>query len=58
VWALYAFHSALSNYFGNFRYGYGATLAVVLVILGIALSLLYLRFFNFRKLVIDPPIEN
>lgn len=58
VWALYAFHSALSNYFGNFRYGYGATLSVVLVILGIALSLLYLRFFNFRKLVIDPPIEN
>ncbi len=58
VWALYAFHSALSNYFGNFRYGYGATLAVVLVVLGIVLSMFYLRIFNFRKLVADPPIEN
>ena len=58
VWALYAFHLALSNYFGNFRYGYGATLAVVLVIIGVVLSLFYLRFFNFRKLVADPPIEN
>lgn len=58
VWALHAFHSALSNYFGNFRYGYGATLSVVLVIIGITLSLFYLRFFNFRRLVADPPIEN
>ncbi|MFQ5937109.1 MAG: carbohydrate ABC transporter permease [Acidiferrobacterales bacterium] len=58
VWALYAFHSALSNYFGNFRYGYGATLAVVLVVIGIGLSLFYLRFFNFRRLVVNPPIEN
>lgn len=58
TWALNAFHVALSNYFGNLRYGYGATLAVVLVIVGIALSLIYLRFFNFKKLVAEPLVEN
>jgi inositol-phosphate transport system permease protein len=58
VWALHAFHTALSNYFGNFRYGYGATLSVVLVALGIGLSLLYLRLFHFRRLVAAPPIGN
>ncbi|MEE8304699.1 MAG: sugar ABC transporter permease, partial [Candidatus Tectomicrobia bacterium] len=36
----------------------GATLAVVLVLLGVALSLLYLRFFNFKNLVAEPLIEN
>lgn len=58
VWALNAYHTALSNYFGNLRYGYGATLAVVLVFVGVALSLVYLRLFDFKKLVVDPPIEN
>lgn len=58
TWALNAFHTALSNYWGNLRYGYGATLAVVLVVVGIALSLLYLRLFNFKELVTDPQIEN
>ena len=58
TWALNAYHTALSNYFGNLRYGFGATLAVVLVVVGIALSLLYLRLFDFKKLVADPPIEN
>ncbi|MGQ4807844.1 hypothetical protein NKDENANG_01206 [Candidatus Entotheonellaceae bacterium PAL068K] len=58
TWALHAFHMALSNYFGNLRYGYGATLAVVLVLVGVALSLLYLRFFNFKELVAEPLIEN
>ena len=58
TWALNAYHTALSNYFGNLRYGFGATLAVVLVVVGIALSLLYLRLFDFKKLVADPMIEN
>ena len=57
VWALNAYHTALSNYFGNLRYGFGATLAVVLVVVGIALSLLYLRLFDFKKLVAEPLIE-
>ena len=46
------------NYYGNLRYGFGATLAVVLVAVGIALSLLYLRLFDFKKLVAEPLIEN
>lgn len=58
VWALNAYHTALSNYYGNLRYGFGATLAVVLVVVGIALSLFYLRLFDFKKLVAEPLIEN
>jgi inositol-phosphate transport system permease protein len=58
VWALNAYHTALSNYFGNLRYGFGATLAVVLVVVGIAMSMLYLRLFDFKKLVAEPLIEN
>ncbi len=58
TWALNAFHTALNNYFGNLRYGYGATLAVILVILGIGLSLVYLRFFKFKELIAEPLIEN
>lgn len=57
VWSLYAFHSALFNYFGNLRYGFGAALAVVLVAIGITASLLYLRFFKFGELVREPLIE-
>jgi inositol-phosphate transport system permease protein len=58
VWALNAYHTALSNYYGNLRYGFGATLAVVLVVVGITLSLIYLRLFDFKKLVTEPVIEN
>ena len=57
TWALYAFHTAFASYFGNLRYGFGASLSVVLVVLGIALALVYLRFFNFRRLVAKPLIE-
>ena len=42
----------------NLRYGFGATLAVVLVVVGVALSLVYLRLFDFKKLVAEPLIEN
>jgi hypothetical protein len=31
---------------------------VVLVVVGIALSLLYIRHFDFKKLVAEPLIEN
>ncbi|MFO7274964.1 MAG: sugar ABC transporter permease [Bacillota bacterium] len=57
VWALYAFHTALSNYFGNAQYGLGAALATVLVVIGLVASVLYLRFFNFRQLTQRPRIE-
>lgn len=58
VWALTAFHRALSNYFGNAQWGYGSAFAVVLVIVGIILAVLYLRIFRFRELVSEPKIEN
>ena len=57
VWALAAYHTALNNYAGNLQYGYGATLALVLVLIGVVLSLLYLRIFNFDALVARPRIE-
>ena len=57
VWAMAAFRTALNNYGGNLQYGLGATFALVLVIIGTALSLLYLRFFNFQALLSKPRIE-
>lgn len=57
VWALAAFHSALNNYAGNLQYGYGAALALVLVVVGVVLSLAYLKLFDFRTLVAPPRIE-
>ena len=58
VWALATYHTALNNYAGNLEYGYGASMALVLVIVGVALSLAYLRLFNFRNLVSKPLIEH
>ncbi len=57
VWAMAAFRTALNNYGGNLQYGLGATFALVLVVIGTALSLLYLRFFNFQALLSKPRIE-
>lgn len=57
VWALAAYHTALSNYGGNLQYGLGAAYALILVVIGIIASLLYLRFFNFKELVSKPRIE-
>lgn len=57
VWALAAFHTALNNYGGNLQYGLGAAYALALVFIGIALSVAYLRFFNFKELLAKPRIE-
>ena len=57
VWALSAYHSALDNYWGNLQYGYGAALALVLVIIGFIMSFIFLRFFRFKELVRQPRIE-
>ncbi len=57
VWALYAYHQALSNYFGNTQFGFGAALAAVLVAIGIVASLIYLRVFRFREMMGEPKIE-
>ena len=57
VWALSAYHNALENYWGNLQYGYGASLALVLVVVGVIMSLFYLRLFRFKELVKLPRIE-
>ena len=53
VWALYTYHTA----FQNFRFGYGAALSVILVIIGIIAALLYLKAFAFEALMERPRIE-
>lgn len=57
VWSLAAYHTALNNYAGNLQYGYGAAMALVLVVIGSVLALVYLRLFNYRALVAKPLIE-
>lgn len=57
VWALHAYKIALQNYFGNVQFGLGAAMAALLVVIGIVVSLAYLRLFNFRALVAEPKIE-
>ncbi|GAB4564289.1 MAG: sugar ABC transporter permease [Anaerolineae bacterium] len=57
VWSLWAYHRALNNYWGNFQWGFGAALATVLVIIGIIMAFVYMRYFQFSELVQDPKIE-
>jgi inositol-phosphate transport system permease protein len=57
VWSLHAYQLALSNYFGNVQFGLGAAMAAFLVVIGIVVSLFYLRVFNFGALVAEPKVE-
>lgn len=57
VWSLMAYHTALNNYFGNLQYGLGAAMALILVIIGIVMALIYLRVFSYSTLVAKPLIE-
>ncbi len=57
VWALKTYLTALNNYAGNLEYGYGAALALVLVVVGVVLSLAYLKVFDFKTMVRPPRIE-
>jgi len=57
VWALSTYLKALSNYGGALQYGYGAALSLVLVVVGIAVSLIYLKLFDFKSLTAPPKIE-
>lgn len=58
VWSLAAYHTALQNYTGNLEYGLGAAMALVLVMIGIVLSLIYLRVFRYDTLISKPLIED
>ncbi len=57
VWSLHAYNLALSNYSGNVQFGLGAAMAAILVLIGIVVSTMYLRIFNFRTLVTEPKVE-
>ncbi|HID33819.1 MAG TPA: sugar ABC transporter permease [Anaerolineae bacterium] len=57
VWSLWAYHRALNNYWGNFQWGFGAALATVLVVIGIIMAIIYMRYFQFNELVQEPKIE-
>jgi inositol-phosphate transport system permease protein len=57
VWALWSYHQALSNYWGNFQWGFGAALAVVLVVIGAVAAVVYMRFFQFNQLVQEPLVD-
>lgn len=57
VWSLTAYHRALSNYFGNTQWGYGSAFAVLLVIVGVVLAIIYMRVFRFDDLVVESKIE-
>jgi len=57
VWALTAYKRALKTYFGHNQWGYGAAWGFILVIIGIALSVIYLRLFRFSELVQEPKID-
>lgn len=57
VWSLWAYHTALNNYYGNFQWGFGAALAAVLVAVGVAFCWAYLKLFKFDELVTRPKID-
>ncbi|HCL90961.1 MAG TPA: sugar ABC transporter permease [Candidatus Atribacteria bacterium] len=57
VWSLTAYHRAFSSYFGNTQWGYGSAWAVILVIIGIIMAIIYLRVFKFNELIQEPKID-
>ncbi len=57
VWALYSYHLAFAQYGGIVKFGYGAALATILVIIGLIMSVLYWKMFKFRELMLEPKIE-
>jgi inositol-phosphate transport system permease protein len=57
VWALWSYHKALNNYYGNFQYGFGAALSAVLVLVGVIFAIIYLKYFKFNDLVKEPLID-
>jgi len=58
VWALTAYKRALKSYFGNSQWGFGASWAVVLVVMSLLLAIVYVKLFKFNELIEEPKIEN
>jgi len=57
VWSLTAYHRAFTSYFGNTQWGYGSAWAVILVIIGVVMAIIYLRVFRFGELMQEPKID-
>lgn len=57
VWSLTAYNRALNTYFANAQWGYGSAFAVVLVVIGVVMAVVYMRAFRFNELVAEPKIE-
>jgi len=57
VWSLTAYNRALKTYFGSHAWGYGATWGFILVLVGIVMSVIYLRVFQFNELMQEPKID-
>ena len=57
VWSLWAYHRALNNYWGNFQYAFGSALATLLVVIGIVMAVIYMKYFKFDELVQEPKID-
>jgi inositol-phosphate transport system permease protein len=57
VLSLWAFHTALNNYYGNLEYGFGAAIAAILVLMSLVVSGALLRLFRFGDLVGDARVE-
>jgi len=57
VWSLTAYHRAFTSYFGNTQWGYGSAWAVILVIIGVIMAIVYLRVFRFGELMQEPKID-
>lgn len=57
VWALTAYKRAFGTYFANNQWGYGAAWGFILVVIGISMSIVYLRVFRFNELVQEPKID-
>ncbi|RLC36222.1 MAG: sugar ABC transporter permease [Candidatus Nealsonbacteria bacterium] len=57
VWSLTAYHRAFTSYFGNTQWGYGSAWAVILVIIGVTMAIIYLRVFRFNELMQEPKID-
>ena len=57
VWSLTAYHRAFTSYFGNTQWGYGSAWAVILVIIGVVMAIVYLRVFKFNELIQEPKID-
>ena len=58
VWALTAYKRALKSYFGNSQWGFGASWAIVLVLVSLLLAIVYVKLFKFNELIEEPKIEN